>query len=82
MPIEINNDKPQITIAEFVNKSPAELELTVLAGENGLKKRKLDSERIQKLGLALTGFSHYIHAGRVQITAPSQLSFLEPLSHL
>jgi len=81
MPIEINNDKPQITIAEFVNKSPAELELTVLAGENGLKKRKLDSERIQKLGLALTGFSHYIHAGRVQIVGQSEISFLELLSH-
>ena len=81
MPIEIKNDKPQITIAEFVNKSPAELELTVLAGENGLEKRQLDSERIQKLGLALTGFSHYIHAGRVQIVGQSEISFLEQLSH-
>ena len=81
MPIEIKNDKPQITIAEFVNKSPAELEITVLAGENGLEKRQLDSERIQKLGLALTGFSHYIHAGRVQIVGQSEISFLEQLSH-
>lgn len=80
MPIDVQNDKPQITIAEFVNKSPAELELTVLAGENGLEKKQLDSERIQKLGLALTGFSHYIHPGRVQIVGRSEISFLEQLS--
>lgn len=81
MPIEINNDKPQITIAEFVENSPVELEITVLAGENGLEKKKLNSERIQKLGLALAGFSHYIHAGRVQIIGQSEISFLNQLNH-
>ena len=81
MPIDTDNDKPQITIAEFVEKSPAELELTVLAGENGLKEKKLNSERIQKLGLALAGFSHYIHSGRVQMVGQSEISFLDQLNH-
>ena len=81
MPIDIYNDKPQITIAEFVEKSPAELELTVLAGENGLEVKHLNSERIQKLGLALAGFSHYIHQGRLQIVGQSEISFLKQLNH-
>lgn len=81
MPIDIYNDKPQITIAEFVEKSPAELDLTVLAGENGLQKKYLNSERIQKLGLALAGFSHYIHQGRLQIVGQSEISFLNQLNH-
>ncbi len=80
MPIAINSDKPEIAIADFVKDSPAELELEVLAGENGLEKKRLDSERIQKPGLALAGFSRYIHAGRVQIVGQSEISFLEHLS--
>lgn len=69
-------DIPKITIAEFVENSPAELELKVLAGEKGLRERKISSERIQKLGLALAGFSHYVHPGRIQIVGQSEISYL------
>ncbi|HEX8286906.1 MAG TPA: hypothetical protein VF556_02865, partial [Pyrinomonadaceae bacterium] len=81
MPIENHYDKPQISIAEFAAEAPAELDLKILAGENGLREKKLDSERIQKLGLALAGFSHYIHAGRVQMVGQSEISFLNQLDH-
>ena len=81
MPIDNYHDNPQISVAEFVAKAPAELDLKILAGENGLAEKKLDSERIQKLGLALAGFSHYIHAGRVQIVGQSEISFLNQLNH-
>lgn len=80
MPIDNYPDNPQISVAEFVAQAPAELDLKVLAGENGLAEKKLDSERIQKLGLALAGFSHYIHAGRVQIVGQSEISFLNQLN--
>jgi HPr kinase/phosphorylase len=71
---------PKITIQEFIEKSPAEIGLEVLAGGNSLLLREISSPRIQKLGLALAGFAHYIHAGRVQILGNSENSFLEQLN--
>jgi HPr kinase/phosphorylase len=77
---QFQNEQSKLTIAEFVEKAPAELELMVLAGADGLATNSIDSERIQKLGLALAGFSHYIHKGRVQIVGQSEIAFLEQLS--
>ena len=80
MPNEVQNEKPQLTVAEFIEKSPAELEIKVLAGENDLGGKKIESERIQKLGLALAGFSRYVHSGRIQIVGQSEISYLQHLS--
>ncbi len=74
-------DNPQITIAEFVEKTFNELNLKVLAGNSGLRSRQINSTRIQKLGLALAGFTHYIHAGRIQIVGRSEISFLLQLEN-
>lgn len=76
---DLKNDSPRITVAEFAQRAPAELELKVLAGETGLTGKVILSERIQKLGLALAGFAHYIHPGRVQIVGQSELSYLSQL---
>lgn len=74
-----NPANPQITIAEFVESSRARLDLEVLAGKKGLHHRRIDSARIQKLGLALAGFAHYTHAGRIQIVGQSEISYLAQL---
>jgi HPr kinase/phosphorylase len=74
------HDVPELTVADFVEKAPKELELKVLTGTKGLKARRISSERIQKLGLALAGFPHYIHAGRLQIVGQSETSYLAQLS--
>jgi HPr kinase/phosphorylase len=72
-------------VEEFVSGAPAELEIEVVAGEAGpagadeLRQRLITSARIQKLGLALAGFSHYIHPGRVQIVGQSEIGYLEQL---
>lgn len=76
MTTNLNNNKPQISVADFVVQCPAELEIEVLAGVKGLQKKIIVSERIQKLGLALAGFSHYIHEGRIQIVGQSEISYL------
>jgi len=76
---DLKNDSPKITVEEFVKRSPAELQVRVLAGENGLSQKTIASERIQKLGLALAGFAHYIHPGRIQIVGQSELSYLAQL---
>ena len=76
MSFDTTIENPQISVTEFVENAPADLALEVLAGANGLRKRKIVSTRIQKLGLALAGFAHYIHAGRVQIVGQSEISYL------
>ncbi|HNU08231.1 MAG TPA: HPr(Ser) kinase/phosphatase, partial [Pyrinomonadaceae bacterium] len=70
---------PTISVRELVESVPAEMPLEVLAGQSGLENRKIDSPRIQKLGLALAGFAHYIHAGRVQVVGQSEISYLNQL---
>ncbi|HLL13772.1 MAG TPA: HPr(Ser) kinase/phosphatase, partial [Pyrinomonadaceae bacterium] len=72
--------QPSITVGDFVARAPARLELRVLAGGRGLASRRITSERIQKLGLALSGFTHYIHAGRMQIIGQSEVLFLGQLT--
>lgn len=75
----MQNAAPTITIRELVENAPAEMAVEVLSGADGLDRCRIDSSRIQKLGLALAGFSHYIHAGRVQIVGQSEISYLEQL---
>jgi len=73
------HEKPKISIARFVEKSPPELQFEVIAGKSGLESREIDSARIQKLGLALAGFAHYIHPGRIQIVGQSEIWYLSQL---
>ena len=69
-----------VTVGEFVEGAPARLELRVAAGGRGAGSRRLDSARIQKLGLALAGFTHYVHPGRVQLIGQSEIQFLGQLT--
>ncbi len=72
--------QPSITARDFVAHAPPRLQLRVLAGERGLSSRRITSARIQKLGLALAGFTPYIHPGRIQIIGQSEVLFLSQLS--
>lgn len=74
------NEKPRINIEEFISKAPAEFKPELLAGAKGIRKKEIVSARIQKLGLALAGFSHYIHSGRVQIVGQSEIWYLAQLN--
>lgn len=73
-------DAPSISVRDFVAGAPAALALRVLAGATGADARRITSPRIQKLGLALAGFTNYIHAGRVQIVGQSEIWFLGQLA--
>jgi HPr kinase/phosphorylase len=70
---------PIITVSEFLAHAPPQLELRVLAGLEGAATRQLTVARIQKLGLALAGFTHYIHTGRLQIVGQSEIRYLGQL---
>ncbi|HEX8889329.1 MAG TPA: HPr(Ser) kinase/phosphatase [Pyrinomonadaceae bacterium] len=77
-----SNDLPTITVSEFLAHAPPQLELRVIAGAEGTRVRKLTVPRIQKLGLALAGFTHYIHPGRLQIVGQSELRYLGQLDSI
>lgn len=51
------------------------LDLRLLAGEKGLSHR-LYSSRIQKPGLALTGYMEHLHPDRVQVLGNTEISYL------
>ena len=67
-----------ITIRGFWNHTREPIGLELLAGEAGLEHR-LRSNRIQKPGLALAGFTSFIHGDRVQILGETELSYLATL---
>jgi HPr kinase/phosphorylase len=73
-------ERPSVTVGEFVAGAPAQLQLRIIAGEAGAGTRRLDAARIQKLGLALAGFTHYVHLGRIQLIGQSEVQFLAQLS--
>jgi HPr kinase/phosphorylase len=73
------DSKPAISVRDFISHAPANLGLRVLAGEAGAAERRLTVARIQKLGLALAGFTNYIHPGRLQIVGQSEVWFLGQL---
>lgn len=75
-----SNEHSFITIEDFVSSAPEELKITILSGANGIRERFITSPRIQKLGLALAGFTHYIHQGRVQLVGQSEILYLNQLS--
>ena len=74
------SESPSISVSDFVAGAPPALALRVLAGAGGADSRRITSPRIQKLGLALAGFTNYIHAGRVQIVGQSEIWFLGQLA--
>jgi HPr kinase/phosphorylase len=71
--------RPKISIREFVENSPRKLGLEVILGAESLDTNFIDTDRIQKLGLGLAGYTHYIHKGRLQIIGQSETSYLRQL---
>ncbi len=55
------------------------LGLTLVAGRKGLKKRITHSQ-VQKMGLALTGFTQFIAPGRLQIIGNTEIAYFRTLS--
>src|SRR5215831_18323738 len=55
------------------------LRLTLVTGRAGLRN-VIDLSRVQRPGLALTGYTDYIRYGRVQIVGGSEINYLRKLS--
>src|SRR5712692_3783572 len=67
-----------IKIARLLESSDYDLDLVLVTGKEGLDKR-ISSSRIQKPGLALTGFTEHLHPERVQVFGNTEISYLETL---
>jgi HPr kinase/phosphorylase len=57
----------------------APLQLELVAGQVGLDHR-VHMARVQRPGLALTGYTDYIRYGRIQIVGSSEIGYLKKLS--
>jgi HPr kinase/phosphorylase len=67
-----------IKIASLLEDMAYGLKLTLVAGERGLSRR-ISSSRIQKPGLALTGFTEHLHSERVQVFGNTEVGYLRTL---
>ncbi len=67
-----------IRISALLEDRDYDLQLTLIAGERGLH-RSVNSPRIQKPGLALTGFTEHLHPHRVQVFGNTEISYLRTL---
>src|SRR5713101_3811690 len=68
-----------IKISRLLEDSDYDLRLQLVVGEKGLDKR-ISSSRIQKPGLALTGFTEHLHPERVQVFGNTEISFLRTMT--
>ncbi len=66
-------------MAELLKGAPPELQLRLAAGEAGLEQT-IRLSRVQRPGLALTGYTDYIRYGRVQIVGASKIGYLGKLA--
>jgi HPr kinase/phosphorylase len=67
-----------IRISALLEDRDYDLQLTLVAGQRGLS-RTVNSTRIQKPGLALTGFTEHLHPHRVQVFGNTEISYLRTL---
>ena len=67
-----------VAIRDLLGPEAQALKLSLVAGERGLDER-VSLSRVQRPGLALTGYTDYIRYGRVQIVGGSEISYLRKL---
>jgi HPr kinase/phosphorylase len=67
-----------LSIEELLHEAEYGLDLVLLAGREGLANT-ITSPRIQKPGLALTGYTEHLHVERVQILGNTEISYLRRL---
>jgi HPr kinase/phosphorylase len=72
---------PSLTVGALIEHaaSSAGLDITVVAGAKGLERR-VTIAVVQKTGLALAGFDHFLRPGRLLVFGDSELSFLAGLA--
>lgn len=70
--------QPPVPVRALLAKEVANLKLRAVAGRRGLN-HEIHLSRVQRPGLALTGYTDYIRYGRVQILGSSEVGYLRTL---
>ena len=68
-----------VTVERFYTEHAASLELTLVAGSNGLK-RMIREPTVNRPGLVLTGFTRYFANKRMQAIGNAEAYFLKSLT--
>ncbi len=68
-----------IEVAQLLSDESAGFSLSLIAGKHGMERR-ITVPRIQKPGLALTGYTEQVHPERVQILGATEINYLERLT--
>jgi len=71
-------DGISLSIQEILNDSEYGLGLKQLAGQGGMANR-IFSPRIQKPGLALSGYTEHLHPERIQVLGNTEVSYLSQI---
>ena len=69
---------PSLRVEALLNDPQSGLALELVAGGAGLGRR-VTAPRIQKPGLALTGYTEHVHRERVQVLGLTEISYLATL---
>lgn len=72
-------DSITLSIQDLLDEKEYGLDLRLIAGASGLNHR-VSSSRIQKPGLALTGYTQHLHPARIQVLGNTEISYLSQLS--
>jgi HPr kinase/phosphorylase len=67
-----------LSIEDILSETDYGLELKLVAGARGLNHR-VTSSRLQKPGLALTGYTEHLHPDRIQILGNTEISYLKQM---
>lgn len=68
-----------LSVRELALDQKFHLGLTLLAGGKGLKK-KITHPQVQKMGLAMTGFTRFINPERLQVIGNSEAAYFQTLT--
>lgn len=68
-----------LSVQELEQNKEHHLDLTLVAGRKGLKRRITHSQ-VQKMGLALTGFAQFINPERLQIIGNTEMAYFNTLA--
>lgn len=71
-------DNISLSIQDLLDDNEYGLDLTLISGVSGLEHR-VTSPRLQKPGLALTGYTEHLHPDRIQILGNTEISYLSQL---
>lgn len=71
--------KSSVPVVDFFNTGCEELKMELIAGESGLKHRKILEAAINRPGLGLTGFYDHFSWKRIQIIGLAEFTYLSSL---